>query len=289
MKYGVEILPVILKNTMQTNNPKISVITVAYNAARVIEKTIQSVINQTYSNIEYIIIDGGSRDGTLDIIKKYEDRISYWISEPDKGIYEAMNKGIIRATGDWINFINSGDSLVNKEVIDQFIGLHDTNADIIYGDTMNSIEEMDISYIQKPALIESIESKMVFGHPSSFVKAKLMKDALFDTTFRSSADYNFFLHCYRSNRIFQYIPITVAVFDYDTGISSNFKINRHEKARIHGVEHKFSWKVQYAVEYIIWKFRYWIKKNLPRNIVKKYYLRKFDKYKNIIPEGNKLI
>ena len=96
------------------NNPLISVVTVSYNAVTTIEKTILSVINQNYSNIEYIVIDGGSIDGTVDIIKKYADKITYWVSEPDKGIYDAMNKGIIVATGEWINFMNTGDTFYNE-------------------------------------------------------------------------------------------------------------------------------------------------------------------------------
>lgn len=97
------------------NNPLISVVTVSYNAVGTIEQTLLSVINQTYPNIEYIIIDGGSTDGTVDIIKKYADEIVYWISEPDKGIYDAMNKGIKKANGEWINFINAGDSYYDKK------------------------------------------------------------------------------------------------------------------------------------------------------------------------------
>lgn len=88
---------------------KISIVTVSYNAAKTIEQTIKSVINQTYSNIEYIVIDGGSTDGTVDIIRKYEDRIAYWVSEPDGGIFDAMNKGIKVATGEVVGIINSDD------------------------------------------------------------------------------------------------------------------------------------------------------------------------------------
>lgn len=101
------------------NNPLISVVTVSYNAVLTIEQTILSVINQTYPHIEYIIIDGGSTDGTVDIIKKYANRIAYWVSEPDKGIYDAMNKGIRTAKGEWINFMNAGDLFYSKDTLEK--------------------------------------------------------------------------------------------------------------------------------------------------------------------------
>ncbi|WP_283685870.1 glycosyltransferase family 2 protein [Dysgonomonas sp. Marseille-Q5470] len=257
-----------------TSVPLISIITIAYNAVEVIENTILSVIKQTYSNIEYIIIDGGSTDGTIDIIKKYESYITYWISEPDNGIYDAMNKGIKKATGDWINFINSGDCLLDNNVISKFIQLHDPSADIIYGDTKISISNIKTSYIHKPEPIELMEKKMVFGHPSSFVKANILKTMLFDTSFKSSGDYNFFIQCYRNHKSFQYIPIVISVFDYGTGMSNNFKINRYEDARIHGIENKISWKISFITSYITWKIRVFLKNILPKGIVQKYYTRR---------------
>ena len=99
------------------NNPKISVITVCFNAVETIEETILSVINQTYSNIEYIIIDGASTDGTVDIVNKYRDKIACFVSEPDKGIYDAMNKAVKVAKGDWLFFINSDDVFINNECL----------------------------------------------------------------------------------------------------------------------------------------------------------------------------
>ena len=115
-----------------TDKPLISVITVVYNGEKYLEETIQSVINQTYDNVEYIIIDGGSTDGTLDIIKKYEDKIDYWVSERDEGIYDAMNKGITLANGEWLNFMNAGDKFYNQSIIMEiFKTVQDY--DLIYG------------------------------------------------------------------------------------------------------------------------------------------------------------
>ena len=99
------------------DKPLVSIVTVVFNGEKYLEQTIQSVINQTYDNVEYIIIDGGSTDGTVDIIKNYEDRIDYWISEKDKGIYDAMNKGINLASGEWINFMNAGDIFYDEKVL----------------------------------------------------------------------------------------------------------------------------------------------------------------------------
>ena len=113
---------------------KISVVTVCYNAADSIEQTMLSVLGQSYPDIEYIVIDGGSTDGTVDIIKKYTDRLAYWVSEPDKGIYDAMNKGIAAATGSYINFMNSGDSFYDNRVVEAVVPYLSSDMEaVIYG------------------------------------------------------------------------------------------------------------------------------------------------------------
>ena len=121
-------------NLFKETDTLISIVTVSYNAVLTIEQTILSVINQTYPNVEYIIIDGGSTDGTVDIIKKYANKIAYWVSEPDKGIYDAMNKGGLKATGDFIQFLNAGDWFENEHVIEKIFKDWYKRVDVIYGD-----------------------------------------------------------------------------------------------------------------------------------------------------------
>jgi len=123
--------------TSTVDSPLLTVITVVFNGARTLEATVQSVLGQTYRNIEYIIIDGGSTDGTLDIIRKYEHAIDYWLSEPDKGVYDAMNKGINAANGIWLNFLNGNDVFCESSTIESAASkyLHGS-ARFIYSDVM---------------------------------------------------------------------------------------------------------------------------------------------------------
>ena len=119
---------------MASFKPKLSVITVVYNNVKNVERTLLSVLNQTYTNIEYIIVDGLSTDGTLDILKKYKDKISRLISEKDEGIYDAMNKGLAVATGDYVLFMNSGDEIYSSDTVANLFATAE-DADIYYGET----------------------------------------------------------------------------------------------------------------------------------------------------------
>jgi len=117
--------------------PKLSIITVNHNRAEGLRKTIESVVNQTDSEHEYLIIDGGSTDGSLEVINNYSNRISYFISEKDHGIYDAMNKGIIKSKGEWIFFLNSGDTFNKTNILKSaFANGYDKNAQIVYGNTV---------------------------------------------------------------------------------------------------------------------------------------------------------
>jgi len=154
--------------------PKLSIVTIVYNAEQYIEQTIKSIINQTYKNIEYIIIDGASTDKTLDIIKKYEDSISIYISEKDNGIYDAMNKGINLATGDFIWFMNAGDEIYDKYTVENMFEDFD-NEDAFYGKTQLILENGDYASITKtPDKLtwKNFMHGMVVSHQSIILSTK---------------------------------------------------------------------------------------------------------------------
>jgi len=178
---------------------KISLITICYNSVATIEDTIKSVINQNYNDLEYIIVDGGSKDGTLDIVNKYKDKISKIISEPDKGIYDAMNKGIKMATGEIVGILNSDDFYKNNSVIKNIISeFEKNNIEACYGD----IEYIDRGNIDKVVRIwkageykkEKLNSGWIMPHPAFFVKKEIYdKYGLFNLDFRIAADYELML------------------------------------------------------------------------------------------------
>lgn len=151
-------------------NSKVSVITVVFNDAEHIRQTMESFFSQKWADKEYIVIDGGSTDGTAEIIKEYADRLHYWCSEKDNGIYDAMNKGVEHATGEWINFLNSGDMFCNDDVLSDVFG-NDTYdvADVIYG---NSIAKNKYSYspFEAPADIQLLDYYPIFRHGCSFTR-----------------------------------------------------------------------------------------------------------------------
>lgn len=187
---------------------RVSVITVLYNSVTTIERTIKSVLDQTYDNVEFIIIDGNSNDGSIDILNKYKDQTDILISEPDDGIYEAMNKGIELATGEWICFMNSNDYFFNNSVIeDIFSRVHD--ADIIYGYCIDP----DTGKAIKPLSLDKFWKRIPINHQSAFIKARYYKERPYDVRYRISSIYDFLYYWYRNGLKFKYIDMPVAVYD----------------------------------------------------------------------------
>jgi glycosyltransferase involved in cell wall biosynthesis len=201
---------------------KVSIITVSYNSAATIEQTIQSVVGQSYDNIEYIIIDGGSTDGTLDIIRKYEDQIVYWVSESDAGIYDAMNKGIRVATGDLVGFINSDDWYADGAIAAVANHYVTTQADVIYGD----ITFMDgaVQRLKKynKLNLATLYYKMCMCHQAVFIKTRVQKKYLFDCQYQIASDYKVLLSLYQSGFSFSYIEQNIAFFRTG-GVSTQFQ------------------------------------------------------------------
>lgn len=203
------------------NYSKISIITVVYNMADKIESTILSVLNQTYPNIEYIIIDGGSTDGTVDIIKKYEKRLAYWISEPDTGIYNAMNKGVIKATGVYCNFMNVGDKFYDNDVLNNVFSVN-RHEDILHGITITdngaitlpiSPERLSLSFFYKTSL----------GHQATFINRELLKEYPYDESYRIVADAKFFIETLIiNNKTYATLPFKICLYD-TKGVSSNLE------------------------------------------------------------------
>lgn len=177
---------------------KISVITVCLNRADMIEKTILSVINQAYTELEYIIIDGGSSDGTVDIIKKYERVIAYWVSEPDEGIYDAMNKGIARATGDVVAFLNS-DDWYEGNTLSRVANYFKQYQPMILSGKQNVFRkgQWEKQTLELDAEEVSIRVRMNCRHPATFVKRELFdRFGGFDTQYQIAADYDWMLRMY---------------------------------------------------------------------------------------------
>jgi len=178
-----------ITDTVMKQKNKISIITVVYNDVNHIRKTIESCLAQTWTAIEYIIIDGGSTDGTVKIISEYAARLSYWVSEPDKGIYDAMNKGVEKVTGDWICMLNSGDLFASNTSLEDAITLSaNYECDVIYGNSieMNSSWNREVIASDNTSLLAKFP---IYRHGSSLVKASVHKSHLFDLTKSKSLGY----------------------------------------------------------------------------------------------------
>jgi len=224
----------------------VSVITTCFNGAGEIKKTIESVLEQDFTDFEYIIMDGGSKDDTLSIAKSYEDSfrekgIEYKIfSQPDSGIYDGMNHGVAHATGEFINFMNADDIFHDAHVLSAIfteesndIALEET--DIIYGDCIQ--EEYDRKYLF-PKDFSEIKKRMPFSHQSVFARRSLLEKYPFDTKYKIAADYDFLLNCYDNGAVFCDSKIKVCTVTLD-GVSS-FKIldcfvETDEMLRTHGI------------------------------------------------------
>lgn len=207
----------------------LSVISVTYNAVNTIERMILSVIKQNnFSNIELIIIDGYSNDGTVDIIKKYNKYITYWISEKDKGIYDAMNKGLNVAKGDYVYFLGADDWLCDELVFYNIKKYLDGKYDIVSGKVYFFNEKLKIRKIvgRKFSKKEILTGKMG-PHQGMFIKRNIALEYKFSTKYKITSDYEMFLRMFLDRKTILFIPNIIANFNI-TGISSHLEISKSE-------------------------------------------------------------
>lgn len=195
---------------------KLSIITINYNNRDGLRKTIESVVNQTWQEFEYIIIDGGSTDGSVEVIKEYADRINYWVSEPDKGIYDAMNKGIDQAKGEYCLFMNSGDCIYQSTTLEEVKQQLD-GTDIICGTTIT-----DLGAVWKAPEMISFRFlyKTTINHQSTFIYSKMMKRHKYDISYKIVSDWKFLIECLIiNNGSYKSINRPIALYD-TSGLSS---------------------------------------------------------------------
>ena len=218
--------------------PLFSIITVVYNDAANLEKTIQSVVNQTSRDFEYIVIDGGSKDGTLDIIRKYEKNINIWKSEADQGIYDAMNKGIKLAKGTYINFLNAGDSYFNSDVL-RLISEQvqkKPSVQLLYGQAVRlSSESSKLKFIKGGKITTSnLFTSIPFCHQAIFYQTKLFQTiGLYDHSFRVTADYQWLIRYYNNRQSLDYMYyVNSNVVEYAEGGYSFKNIHKAAKEKL---------------------------------------------------------
>lgn len=271
------------ESTLNTEFPLVSVVTVVRNAANVLEDTIRSVLNQAYPNVEYIIIDGGSTDGSLEIIKKYADSLTYWESCPDNGIYAAMNKGIVKASGKWINFMNAGDFFFDQEVLERIFKEHNSSipdCDIVYGNTIYRLSY--ISFMAKPDLLQTMVKHKPFCHQSSFVRTELLKENGFDESYKISADYASFFSFYKKGFKFTYIDQIISCYDCTDSISARKELDAYrEDCRINGQRSGVNLVIK-KIKYPFYLILKWVYKILvPKESIIKRKIKQLNNHPNV--------
>lgn len=214
---------------------KFSIITINYNNRDGLQKTINSVVSQTFKDYEWIIIDGGSTDGSRELIEQYQDSLAFWCSEPDKGVYNAMNKGIDHAKGEYLNFMNSGDTYENESTL-QMVFKENITADIAYGNWLRIYPDHE-KYMKAP---ENISLSSIYKenicHQAMFIKREIHKKEKYDERYKIYGDWALWQKMALEGKSFQYLPYTICRFEAGAGLSdTHTKEKKIEEKWIHGI------------------------------------------------------
>lgn len=242
----------------------VTVVTVVFNDKENIQRTIDSVASQTYKNIEHIVIDGGSTDGTLDIIRS-NSSIAYWLSEKDAGIYDAMNKGIAHASGTWINFMNSGDVFFENATVESvFLNADVRNNDLVYGDV--EVDYGNFKRLKKSGAVNLLKAGMQFSHQSLFARRSVLEMFGFDLSYRTAADYNFIFLCWVKG--FKFGSVDFVIGSVSNGGVSDVQRLKSLKQRAQVIENSIgltvSDKIFFVKEGLKIRVVDFVKKLLPR-------------------------
>ena len=208
----------------------LSIITINYNNNAGLIKTMQSIIGQSWKQFEYVVIDGGSSDGSKETIEQYADHISYRVSEKDKGIYNAMNKGILAAKGKYVLFLNSGDIFHDTDVLQNCLPGLAEQTDFVYGNTIfdKNGKQAFVNYPDKLSFSFFLSDSLC--HQSTFIKRSLFDNSLYNEEFKIISDWEFFvLKICRENKTYQHIPVTVSIFDVSGASAQQLAFNETER------------------------------------------------------------
>lgn len=224
---------------------KISIVTVVFNRCEDLKKTIHSCINQTYRNKEYIIIDGGSTDGSVDVIKSYQNDIDYWISEHDKGIFDAMNKSLKFVTGDYVIFMNAGDVFVSSHIIEDVFGKKEYSENIVYGDSILHnkygylYRKNGSIYARKANVEEYVFKGQQICHQAMFTKSDILKKVRFNLKYKLGADYDTTAKIMKfSPKSFCDVKMPICIFDDMNGGASHRQLMKILNERAQMFEYK---------------------------------------------------
>ncbi|MCQ2520948.1 MAG: glycosyltransferase [Lachnospiraceae bacterium] len=231
-------------------NPKITIVTISYNCSNSIERTISSVINQNYDNIEYVVIDGASTDDTINRIKKFETFIDVFISEPDKGISDAFNKGIKKSSGDLIMFLNAGDYLISEDSLEQVAGeWAEERPDVIFYNVCRG-NDLFISAKNTYNDIDRIWRQGQIPHQGAFTRREVFERiGYFDTQYKIRMDFDFWMRCVKRNLSYKFVPRVIS--DYEIG-GTSMQVNNAKKFYKEGFEIRKKYGMKIPVKEIVY-------------------------------------